>query len=106
MIDRVASRIAPEHPHHGGPPRARGPRESAGEAPARATGEAPDVSVSAYAVSEQRSASFTFVTADGDKVTLDASSSRETTYASYDAKGRASASAFTTSESSSMSLAV
>lgn len=54
---------------------------------------------------EQTSASFTFVTADGDTVSLQSSQTRELAFAGYDAQGRSGAVA-TASQSSSFSLSV
>jgi hypothetical protein len=63
------------------------------------------VAVSAGAYRETRSASFTFVTADGDTVTIDSSATRELAYATYDADGQMAAGA-RFSQSASASLTV
>ncbi len=100
MIGAVHS---PHHQHHRDAYLDRDDRGPRGHR-SRTASEAP-TTLSAGAYREEQAASFTFVTADGDKVTIDATATRELQYATYNADGRM-ATGVRASESSSTSLTV
>lgn len=98
-------------PHHGRTGRGAraepvaGAEPAAGAAPATNAEVSAGVALSAGAYREARSASFTFVTADGDTVKIDSSTTREFAYATYESDGQMAA-GVRSSASSSASLTV
>lgn len=100
MIGAVHPHRDHPHDHHHG----RMARDSRAASAANAESPA-GAALSAGAYRETRSASFTFVTADGDTVTIDSSATREFAYATYESDGQM-ASGARSSLSSSASLTV
>ena len=94
-----------DEPHHGRTARGARAEPAAGAAAAASAEPSGGVALSAGAYREARSASFTFVTADGDKVTIDSSTTREFAYATYESDGQMAAGA-RSSATSSASLTV
>ena len=89
--------------HHHAPPPPPPSRDGAAAPTERAAGT---TTATAAAFHEQRSAELDFTTADGDTVTISASSTRDVAYASYDRKGQVSGTAVQASGEDTLSIQV